>query len=110
MGRGPAGGSRGLQGVRRIRDEGLHSLCQSKKTMSGWQRNERTWILEQTVGDFYICSAMKKAEKAQTAQQIDLHILSTGFTAQTNHTMGSRMNSVDAGLRQREARTVAEWP
>lgn len=29
--RGPIGGSRGLQGVRRIRDERLHPLCQSKK-------------------------------------------------------------------------------
>lgn len=56
---------------------------------------------------------MKKAEKAQTAQQIDLHTLSTGkgkFTAQTNHTMGSGMNSVNAGLRQCETQTMAEWP
>ena len=78
-----------------------------------WQRSERTWSLAQTVGDFNICSAMKKAEKAQTAQQIDLHTLSTGkgkFTAQTNHTMGSGMNSVNAGLRQCETQTMAEWP
>lgn len=56
---------------------------------------------------------MKKAEKVQTAQQIDLHTLSTGkgkFTAQADHTMGSRMDSVNAGLRQCEAWTMAEWP
>lgn len=31
LGRRPTRGSRGLQGVRRIRDERLHSLCQFKK-------------------------------------------------------------------------------